>query len=96
MTTTFALLGDSGASAEYPESSLSEHTNSETETFTGEVAQPLRKKPVTMSKRVSIVEVTTSKIRFTDNGVGFLAFDVSVWDGIGCGWRAERGGFPFA
>ena len=37
---TFALLGDGCASAEYPERSLSEDTCCDSDTFTGEVAQP--------------------------------------------------------
>ena len=40
MTMTLALLGDDCASAEYPESSLSDETCCDSDTLTGEVAQP--------------------------------------------------------
>ncbi len=57
---TFALLGKGCASAEYPESSLSDETCCDSETFTGEVAQPVRNSAVSMSEVCFIVDVQTS------------------------------------
>jgi hypothetical protein len=57
---TLALLGDGWASAEYPASSLSPETSCDSETFTGDVAQPMRSSMMNMSDVCFIATCETS------------------------------------